>query len=342
LEGLNVTIFTHPNQKMKKYKNYLRKFHSKLVTPNEIIDGVVEEATGSKTKKKERIIAGEINEIYNIVLENEENVIVKITKGGDMAQYEREDWAFKACKNIGGIPIPELLFVKNVVGESQTLSLCVQRKLLGSTLKGGKIDFGKYNKNRQKRIIYKAGEILSKIHTIKTKGFGYLNANGIGSYSTYSQLMSEYVKDFDKYLSLSTDIGMPKKSMQKIFSILIEKEHTAPKLSPILSHNDYTLNHIMVNSKDEITGIIDWGEAEGHSPVNDFAKWSFWVEEIPIEWLQEGYSNKRIFDREYEDMLHWSRLSIGIGALSWYYVRKYRAGIKEVTQKLLRDLEYYG
>ena len=326
---------------MNKYKRYLENLHSKSITSNEIINSVIEEATGFKVKRKKKIIAGEINEVYDIFLENEENIIVRITKG-DSIQHKREAWAFKKCKGVGGIPIPELLFIKEVVDKNHILSFCVQRKLLGNTIKGGKIVFDKFNRNRQERIIYKAGEILSKIHTIKTKGFGYIDKDGMGSHPSYSQLMSEYVKDFDKYLDLAINIGMPWKSMEKIFDILIKKEKTSPKLTPILSHNDYTLNHIMINDKDEITGIIDWGEIKGHSPVNDFAKWSFWVEEVPVEWLQRGYINKRIFDEEYEDMVHWSRLNIGLGALSWYYARRYKSGIKEVLKKLLRDLEYYG
>lgn len=92
----------------------------------------------------------------------------------------------------------------------------------------------------------------------------------------------------------------------------------------------------------EISGILDWGEVEGHSPINDFAKWDYWFgDELPLEWLKEGYQNKAIFDDNFEWMLHWVRLNNGLGVLWWYYKQNYSKAIEKAKNKLLKDLEFY-
>ena len=66
-----------------------------------------------------------------------------------------------------GVPVPEVLLIKHVKTEDKLLSFCVQKKVEGEVLDRGNINFGKYDRNLQRRIINQAGEILEKINSIK-------------------------------------------------------------------------------------------------------------------------------------------------------------------------------
>lgn len=325
---------------MSDYKEYLTSLHTKLTTPDEIINSVIFEATNKELRNKRKIIAGEASEVYDVELTNNSHVILRIARGGK-EQYGQESWAIKQVEKIG-VPVPEILLIKHLSIDDNLLSFCVQNKLPGEPLERGVIDFNKFDEARRRSIVNSAGKVLSKIHQVKTTGFGYLNEEGKGPCATFGELMKEHVNQANAFLQLATKYDIPEKSMQKVLDILSKKAANAPQMTPTLCHNDFNIKHIMVGENDRITGIIDWGEVEGHSPINDFAKWDYWFGDyIPTEWLKEGYSNKQIFSGNYEELFHWIRLDCGLGVMYWYDQVNYVPAIKKAKEKLLTDLKFY-
>jgi hypothetical protein len=65
------------NNQQSDYDTYLTSMHAKLVTPEEIIREVVKEGTGQDVISKKRIIAGEMNEVYDITLSSNTHVILQ-------------------------------------------------------------------------------------------------------------------------------------------------------------------------------------------------------------------------------------------------------------------------
>lgn len=325
---------------MNDYGEYLKSLHSKLTTPDEVTTSIVFEATKKEVKNKRKIIAGEASEVYDVELTNNSHVILRIARG-EKEQYGQESWAINEAKKVG-VPVPEILLIKHLSVDGNLLSFCVQNKLPGEPLERGAIDFGKFDKTRQRSIINNAGEILSKIHQIKTNGFGYLKGEGKGSFATFGELMSEHANQSDEYLKLAKKYEIPEKEMAKTLDILSKKAANASPITPILCHNDFNIKHIMVDGTDRITGIIDWGEVQGDSPVSDFAKWDYWFGDyIPTEWLKEGYPDKQIFSGNYEELFHWIRLNNGLGVMYWYDQKNYVSGIEFAKEKLLADLKFY-
>lgn len=146
----------------------------------------------------------------------------------------------------------------------------------------------------------------------------------------------------DEFLRIAKEIDFDESSMNEIFEVLTSNLKHAPVISPKLNHNDFGPKHIMVK-ENNISGILDWGDVEGHSPINDFAKWDYWFgEEPPLDWLKEGYQDKSIFNDNFEWMLHWIRLNNGLGVLWWYHKQKYPKAIEKAKNKLLKDLEFYN
>lgn len=327
---------------MSDYKEYLASLHAKLATPDEVLRSVVFEAAKNKLKNKRRIIAGEASEVYDVELADGRHIIVRIARGEEK-QYEQEVWALEQARKVGGIPVPEVLLIKHLPQAGGFLSFCVQNKLPGEPLERGGIDFDLYSEARRRRIINKAGEILSRIHTIKTSGFGYLKAEGVASYDTFNERMSEHINQADQFLQLARKYEIPERDMQRALDILSKKTINAPDVTPILCHNDFNVKHIMVDEDDNITGIIDWGEVEGNTPVSEFAKWDYWFNDyVPTEWLKEGYSNKHLFTGDYKELFHWIRLDNGLGVMHWYDQTNYVPAVEKAKRNFLIDLEFYS
>ncbi|MCL5970000.1 MAG: phosphotransferase, partial [Patescibacteria group bacterium] len=145
----------------------------------------------------------------------------------------------------------------------------------------------------------------------------------------------------EEFFRIAKEINFDISVMERIFKILSNNLKQVSDLDPFLNHNDFGPKHIMVN-KNQITGILDWGEVSGHSPINDFAKWDYWFgEELPIELLKQGYLDKKLFNEDFEWMLNWIKLNNGLGVLWWYYQQKYKKAVEKAKNKLIKELKYY-
>ena len=59
-----------------------------------------------------------------------------------------------------------------------------------------------------------------------------------------------------------------------------------------------------------LSGIIDFGQVSLDTPINDLAKWDYWeAPTLPVAWLQEGYADKRLFDRAYPERFRALRIA---------------------------------
>lgn len=324
--------------KKSHYEQYLANLHSGLVTPEELISETIKEATGRQLADKKRIVAGEVNEVYDVALDNGGYVILRISR--EVGAFDREKWAIEQCKKID-VPAPDILLIKHLQTVNQPLSLCVQEKMEGEPLERGSIDYHQLDPVLVRRLVVKAGEMLARIHSIPTMGFGRLNGQGQGRFKSLHDLMAEKVSQRELFMKLAKDLKLDQKVIEEAIKIFAGHLNKIEEIEPHLSHGDYAFKHIMVKGE-EIVGILDWGEVTGNSSVNDFARWDYWFkDELPTEWLQEGYTNKALFDENFEDMLHWYRINIGLENLWWYHDKDYPQAIDRIKEKLLKDLEYY-
>jgi Ser/Thr protein kinase RdoA (MazF antagonist) len=65
------------------YQKYLERKHGGFRTSESIIEEVVEKATGSILTERKQVIAGEVNEVYDVTTEKGQNVIVRISRQGN-------------------------------------------------------------------------------------------------------------------------------------------------------------------------------------------------------------------------------------------------------------------
>lgn len=302
---------------MSDYQDYLNSLHSKNKTPVTEIGKMIKRATKHSMISAVQIIAGEANEVYEVSLDNGKIVILRITRG-KYASFARENWAINKVKSLG-VPVPKMIFLAD--------KYCVMEKIDGEPLERGKIDFFKLSKKDQRKYLNQAGEILAKIHSVKTNGFGELDSSGNGEFKNESKFLETYSKKND----LSSEI---------LKAIEIIKNFDYP--SDInLCHGDYANKHILVKDN-EIVGIIDWGEARSDNFVYDFAYWDFWFgEDIPTRWIMEGYSKKNIFDSDFYQTLEFIKILKSLDTLGWYKDRGFQAGEDIMLLKLKKAISYF-
>lgn len=321
------------------YDTYLYSVHAKLVTPDEIIQEVVKEGTAHDVFDKKRIIAGEVNEVYDITLTNNNHVILRISRS-DYPDFIQEQWAIEKVKKIG-VPVPEIILVKHLNIEAEKLSLCLMTKIDGEPLERGGIDFNSLSKEIQKNYIVNEGEILSKIHSIKTQGYGGIRGEGTTEFATSDNIIDDILYRKERMYAIAEKENLDRTRIDKAMTIVEQFRQSYAKTSTYLNHGDYSHKHFMVNDE-KIVAILDWGGVRSDTPIHDFAWWDYWFgQDIPTAWLKEGYQNKTLFDNNFEDTLHILRIMKGIEIIDWYSSEKYQKAVKKAIGKLLTDLDYF-
>lgn len=327
------------NKKSDQYQKYLASIHTKLVTTDETIQEIVKEGSGHNLIAKTRIVAGEVNEVYDIELENSQHVILRIAKSGH-PNFLQEKWAIEKVQKLG-VPVPKILLIKHFkVGEEEKLA-CLMEKVDGESLERGSIEFDKLDLKLRRQLINQAGEILSKIHSIETKGFGWIVGEGQAVNKTSDELIDELLNQQEKFEKVALEENLGKDTIQNVLDIIKGFKLAYSKVKPHLNHGDYSHKHFMVKNN-KIVAILDWGGIRSDTRVYDFAWWDYWFGEyIPTEWLKEGYTNKTLFDDNFEDFLHMLRLFRGLEMVAWYHQEKYKPAVEKAKTKLLKDLKYF-
>jgi aminoglycoside phosphotransferase (APT) family kinase protein len=323
--------------KINEYNKYLRSLHSKKQTPEEIIRGIVKEGTGKNIVFKRKIVAGEVNEVYEIKLSDGSSVILRISPNGP-PDFQQEQWAIKECKKIG-IPAPDIFLVKYLTIDSKEYGFCLMEKVEGDTLERGRLSFDDLTIDERRNYIHQAGEILSRIHSIMTIGWGWIIKNK-GEYDSSNKLFENWTEKKENYEKIAREENI-EASINKANKLIDKFKIRYESKKPCLNHSDFAHKHFMVKGG-KIVAILDWGSVRSDLPIYDFANWDFWFgENIPTEWLKDGYTNKKLFDSDFEDFLHFIRITKGLENLDWYHQQKYREMIEKIKAKLIKDVGYF-
>lgn len=333
------------NSKKTEYEKFMEDAHNKVSLPDDQLAGVVQEATGSIIEKKEKILKGEANQVFDITTKNDHKIIVRISKSEE-PQFLQEKWAIEKCKKLE-LPTPEILLIKHLVVEGAPYSICVQRKIDGDTLERGNIDMNSLSEIELKGLILQAGEMLARIHTIKTTGFGAINGLGEGSQHSFDESIMQTVRRKDELVNLALQAGFDVKIMEQIIGIIISRVKGFNNLSPRLNHGDYGPKHLMIKGQ-KIVGIIDFGEVKSDTPIYDFAWWYYWFNDTSwgrggkvFEWLKEGYTDKTLFNSDFEEIISIIKLNLGLEIFAWYNSSGYKEGVEAAKIRLIRDFNYF-
>lgn len=284
---------------MKKYEEVpdlrseqqkvMQEKHAQMNTPDSVIWDIVHEAGDFVVIDKNRIIAGETNEVYAIQTESGPELIVRISHEAKN-RFKKEAWALRQCKE-QGLPVPEVLLVKTIGEGVDIRHICVETKLPGIDLNKVQEGVSPQDEVIIPDLLRKLGVVLAKVHQVPTIGFGILDANGHGLYSSIDKFMSEdrYIRDeiiFEFLKDRPNDIEIVKKAQD-----IIQEESLKYASSPsCLVHNDLAPGHVLIDNN-EISGVIDFESACGGDPFLEFALWEFkHGRKYPLNFILEGYA----------------------------------------------------
>lgn len=310
--------------------NFLKARHAAYATPEDDIFRLVQKATGQQPQSSQKIVRGYDNEVYAVKTQQGQVCIVRINRHGKTG-FDQEAWALEKCR-AAGVPVPEILLIDVIEVDEHKDSVMVQRKLPGAALS----DIQKsLTQNELQAVFCQAGEILSKIHSIKVNGFYKRHADGSWDFSTWHKVMMSALKDRAAEKTFILASGFSETEFNVMLGLLKRYRDGFVCDQPVLCHGDFLPDHIFVDERLVISGIIDFGEFQGGPPIHDFARLSLGHPEIKLDWLKFGYADKTIFEHNFGTRLTLHKIPLQMGYLA-HYVQSGNTEAATVTAAGLR------
>ncbi|MBI2590270.1 MAG: aminoglycoside phosphotransferase family protein [Candidatus Blackburnbacteria bacterium] len=249
------------SQRHKEYQNFITEKHSRWQTPTELILGISEKVgvgillPGSK----EKIVAGEVHEVYGFEAESGRKIIVRISRS-EWPGFAKERWAIDQVK-AEGVPAPEVLAIESATQDGRKITVCFEERLPGTPLSDFVPQIRK-DPNSFRHYFAEAGKILGKIHSVKTQGFGWLNERGQGPFQTWEECVLEQTTQLDECLEHARLTGLDASVVKDALAVLEDNRALYRGVRPHLLHQDVSAKHFLIDGR-KITGIIDFENAFG-------------------------------------------------------------------------------
>jgi aminoglycoside phosphotransferase (APT) family kinase protein len=286
--------------------NRQKQFQRAHTTGTNILKEIVQKAMGTNIEQITRINRGQSNEVYFIDLKGG-SFVLRVAKGFDDDIFAIERWAMQEVSR-RGVPVAAILAQGSVVEREEVICYQVQEKLSGEPMDCLLVQ-GKVGRDRSERLTEQAGELLAALHTVSTFGWGRITTPHHGTYESFEKRMLALQEDsekFDKALAQFTALGVPR--FEEVWQALRYLESFAVR-QPVLLHYDLTPDHILIDSDDRITGVIDWGAVQSGDPVRDLVRWNYWDSyEFSIDWLSSTYGQSLVQSPGFEERLKLARI----------------------------------
>lgn len=295
----------------------LNRIHAARTTEFQVLAAIVHNAARDTIVSQERIVKGEVNEVYAVNLQKYGNAILRISRHKE-SNFPHESWALEQAEKVG-IPVPKVLAFGTFHDDKQTLHYSLQEKLTGKTF-DDLLWVEHIDVRRARAITNEAGEILAKLHTVATTGYGRIDNHGCGQYATVHEMIEhERFQRRESYTKVLREHGLTSREVNTIFTELAAAERYLTQ--PHLIHRDYAPKHMFIDDNDHIIGIIDWEDAKSGDAAFDFSTWQFWFNDnsnVPIDWLFEGYKRHTSLGENFEERLRIAQLYLLTGLVNYY------------------------
>ncbi len=167
----------------------------------------------------------------------------------------------------------------------------------------------------EKSLMFQCGELLAKIHRIKTRGFGFFDEEKAkmgesgGILNSWEEHVFTSLESNLQYL-LGLNLITEEKA-ERIRQVFKENKSLMELKQGVLVHGDYCDHNVMV-SHGKITGVIDWEDCISGDPVHDIAFWSTFYPRERLPLLMEGYKAITAVPKDFQERFELYRLRIAV------------------------------
>lgn len=305
---------------------------------DEIISRLILKTTGQHIKEKQRIIEGNDSEVYDMRIDNDEHVILKVHRFGDVL-YNQEAWAINEYRK-QSVLVPQVLLVGKELINNELRDIMILEKVKGRSFEKV-IDEQNLSKNDIARVLEQAGAILRRIHSVKVHGYWCLNHDNQWDFDSWIAYMRSSIQDRTEEKQYVIDIGFSEEDfnfMMKCHDLFMNNYECH---QPVLCHGDYTPEHWFADESLNIIGIIDFGDMQGGPITTDFAIFKVNEPQLDVNSLLRGYNGIKnsSIDKDFSQQLDLHTLIILVGYLTHFIKQNDKEEVKQTFDLLKKTTE---
>jgi aminoglycoside phosphotransferase (APT) family kinase protein len=271
---------------------FLADLHSRFGLSRSQVVEVAARATGRDVERIERVARGYDNEVYRVRLAGALVVYVRIRRHGE-GTLEQEAWAMGLART-GGVPVPDILAVDLACDAADGHPVMVVAAAPGQQLEEA---IARASDPERAELLSGVGEVLARLHSIDMPGVWRPGDNGQwpDPGGVRRGFAAERRGEHDQLMAA----GMSLAEVDQVMTLL-EVSPDPPLAGFVLCHGDVSSEHVFVDSRRQVTGLIDWGMWHGGSRTGELAYVANTFGWEDLQPVLQGYGYSRA--REGDDM----------------------------------------
>lgn len=242
---------------------FLADLHSRFGLSRAQVVGLAARAAGRDVESIERLARGYDNEVYRVTLTNELVVYVRIRRHGE-GTLDQEAWAMRLAR-AGGVPVPEILAVDPACDGADGHPVMVVAAAPGQQLEAA---LAAASAQERHQILSGLGEELARLHLIEMPGVWRPGDNG--QWPDPDEVREGFAAERRSEYDQLVTAGMTFAEVGRVMALL-EVSPDPPRTGFVLCHGDVSAEHVFVDSKHQVSGLIDWGMWHSGSPIGELA-----------------------------------------------------------------------
>lgn len=255
----------------------------------------------------DRFDKGSVNLVYRVVLQNGEEIIVRIHPGVIRNGYF---WVEREATSLAlqaGVPTYRTLLVDDS-RDHVACDFMLTSLIPGVNMKSA----GPFSPDLEWKLVRDTGTILGLLHGIRTEGFGFFDneiakneKKLIGIHQYWSEHILAALHTNLKYLRDTNLLdGLQIRTVEQLFSKYDDFIYCD---RPTIVQNDVADWNELTDGE-KITGLVDWDECYSGDPVCEFAAWSVFYPLTRMDALKNGYQDVRPLPDGFNEKFHIYRL----------------------------------
>jgi aminoglycoside phosphotransferase (APT) family kinase protein len=297
--------------------DFVHQLHAAYHTPPDVLAAIVGRVTQRQVVGLEKVVRGYESEVYQVTIQDGERLVIRIRRYGPL-RMEDEAWAIAQAR-AAGAPVPDVLLCECHWIDGAERDVMVQRAVPGHPLAA---QHGSLGEDQLRSCFVQAGAALATIHRVPVEGF-YMRRQGVWDFASWEDVATANLRDRTAERATVRTAGVTDAELDTLLGVLDRLQRALPWPNPVLIHGDYTPAHLFFDTSPTLTGIIDFGQAQGGAPIIDLhdllASTEAWgvPEDRRLAWIRDGYGTAPIWEHFAERRLMHA-IGFTLGSLSYH------------------------